>query len=69
MDVMLKALGDAKGLAWVPDWPGYARMGWMHSRPGGSTVLLGSRDPGIQGTAKVEGDLLVLGPTINLTTA
>ena len=26
-------------------------------------------DPGIQGTAKVEGDLLILGPTINLTTA
>ena len=27
------------------------------------------QDPGIQGTAKVEGDLNVLGPTINLTTA
>ena len=25
---MLEALGDAKGLAWVPDWPGDARMGW-----------------------------------------
>ena len=29
MDLMLEALGDAKGLAWVPDWPGDARMGWM----------------------------------------
>ena len=24
LDVMLEALGDAKGLAWVPDWPGDA---------------------------------------------
>ena len=29
MDLMLEALGDAKGLAWVPDWPGDARMGWI----------------------------------------
>ncbi len=27
------------------------------------------QDPGIQVTAKVEGDLILLGPTINLTTA
>ena len=27
--VMLEALGDAKGLAWVPDWPGDARMSWI----------------------------------------
>ena len=26
---MLEALGDAKGLAWVPEWPGDARMGWI----------------------------------------
>ena len=26
---MLEAPGDAKGLAWVPDWPGNARMGWI----------------------------------------
>ena len=26
---MLEALGDAKGLAWVPSWPGVARMGWI----------------------------------------
>ena len=29
MDLMLDALGDAKGLAWDPDWPGDARMGWI----------------------------------------
>ena len=29
MDLMLEALGDAKGLAWVPEWPGDARMGWI----------------------------------------
>ena len=28
-DLMLEALGDAKGLAWIPEWPGTARMGWM----------------------------------------
>ena len=31
---MLEALGDAKGLAWVPDWPGDARMGWIALSPG-----------------------------------
>ena len=30
---MLEALGDAKGLAWVPDWPGDARMGWIALPP------------------------------------
>ena len=34
MDLMLEALGDAKGLAWVPDWPGDARMGWIALPPG-----------------------------------
>ena len=29
MDLVLEALGDAKGLAWVPDWPGHARMSWI----------------------------------------
>ena len=29
MDLMLEALGDAKGWAWDPDWPGDARMGWI----------------------------------------
>ena len=68
MDLMLKALGDAKGLAWVPDWPGAARMGWIALPPGReqSTVLPG---PGIQDLFQVGGDLGLLGPTINLTTA
>ena len=26
---MLEALGDAKDLAWIPDWAGDARMGWI----------------------------------------
>ena len=44
----------------TPEWAG------LHCRPGGSTVFW---DPGIQVTAKVGGDLSILGPTINLTTA
>ena len=44
----------------TPEWAG------LHSRPGGSTFYW---DPGIEITAQVEGDLAVLGPTINLTTA
>ena len=43
---MLEALGDAKGLAWVPDWPGDARMGWI-ALPSGReqcfTEIQGSR--------------------------
>ena len=46
MDVMLEALGDAKGLAWVPDWPEDARMGWI-ALPSGRehcfTEIQGSR--------------------------
>ena len=64
MDLMLEALGDAKGLAWVPDWPGAARMGWI-ALPSGREHCFTR----IQVTAKVGGDLAVLGPTINLTTA
>ena len=30
---MLEALGDAKGLAWVPDWPGETRRGWIALPP------------------------------------
>ena len=45
LDLMLEALGDAKGLAWVPDWPGDARMGWIGLSLG-CVVLLGSRDRG-----------------------
>ena len=43
---MLEALGDAKGLAWVPDWPGDARMGWIAFSPGRKhcfTRIQGSR--------------------------
>ena len=63
---MLEALGDAKGLAWVPDWPGDARMGWIALARAGALLY---QDPGIQGIAQVGGDLGLLGPTINLTTA
>ena len=45
-DLLLEALGDAKGLAWVPEWPGTARMGWM-ALPSGRehcfTEIQGSR--------------------------
>ena len=34
MDLMLDALGDAKGWAWNPGWPGDARMGWIALAPG-----------------------------------
>ena len=34
LDLMSEALGDAKGLAWVPDWPGDARIGWIAFGPG-----------------------------------
>ena len=43
---MLEALGDAKGLAWVPDWPGAARIGWIALPPGREqcfTRIQGSR--------------------------
>ena len=67
---MLEALGDAKGWAWDPDWPGDARMALngldCTPVPAGALFYL---DPGIQGMAQVGGDLMVLGPTINLTTA
>ena len=46
MDVMLEALGDAKGFAWVSDWPRDARMGWIALPPGREhcfTRLQGSR--------------------------
>ena len=61
---MLEALGDAKGLAWVPDWPGDARMGWI-ALPSGREHCFTR----IQGIAQVFGALILLGPTINQTTA
>ena len=46
MDVMLEALGGAKGLALDPDWPGDARKGWI-ALPSGReqcfTEIQGSR--------------------------
>ena len=64
---MLEALGDAKGLAWVPDWPGDARMGWIALLSGREycfTWIQGSR-----ARPKSVVDLGLLGPTINQTTA
>ena len=46
MDLVLEALGDAKGLAWAPDRPGDARMGWIALGPGRQhcfTKIQGSR--------------------------
>ena len=48
-----------QGLGLGPEWPEWA--GW-HSRPGGSIVLLGSRDR--DKTAQVGGDLMLLGATV-----
>ena len=63
---MLEALGDAKGLAWVPDWSGDARMGWIafpHGREHCFTRSQGSKMP-----SKWVVDLMLLGRTVNLTT-
>ena len=64
---MLEALGDAKGLAWVPDWPGDARMGWIALPSGREHCFTGIQ--GSRGRPKFKVDLILLGPTINLTTA
>ena len=62
LDLILQALGDILGMAWVPDWPGDPEWAGLHSGSSGSSVLL---DPGIQNLFQVEGDLMLLGPTIN----
>ena len=49
--LMLEALGDAKGLAWVPEWPGDRQNG-LDCTPVQAGALF-YWDPGIQGTAKV----------------
>ena len=67
MDLMLEALGDAKGLAWVPDWPGDARMGWIALGPGREHYF--TRIQGFRARPKVRVDLGLLGPTINQTIA
>ena len=64
---MLEALGDARGLAWVPEWPGTARMGWI-AIPFGREHCL-TRIQGSRAHPKLVVDLPVLGPAINLTTA
>ena len=55
LDLMLEALGDAKGLAWVPEWPGDCQNG-LDCTPVWAGALF-YQDPGIQGTAQVGGDL------------
>ena len=60
MDLMLEALGDAKGLAWVPEWPGDRQNGLD-----GTPVQAGAQfywDPGIQVTTKVEGGFVASWP-------
>ena len=63
---MLEALGDAKGLAWVPDWPGDARMGWI-ALPCGREHCF-TRIQGSRGQPKWVVELPIWGPTVNLTT-
>ena len=67
LDLRLKALGDSKGLAWVPEWPGDARMGWIALPSGGEHCFSGIQ--GSRARPKVRVDLEFLGPTINQTTA
>ena len=67
LDLMLEALGDSKGLAGVPDWPGDARMGWI-ALPSGREHCF-TRIQGSRGQPKWRVDLEFLVPTINQTTA
>ena len=46
LDLILEALGDILGMAWVPDWPGDLRMGCIALRLEPQHCLAGSRDPG-----------------------
>ena len=64
---MLEALGDAKGLVWVPDWPGDARMTWIALPVGREHCFAWIQ--GSRAWPKFRVDLMVLSPTINLTTA
>ena len=59
---MLEALGDAKGLAWVPDWPGDARMGWIALPSGREHCFIGIQ--GSRQRPKVGVDLLLFGGTV-----
>ena len=63
----LGGLGDILGMGWVPDWPGDRTMGLIalsHGREHCFTRSQGSKIP-----SKWRVDLMLLGPSINLTTA
>ena len=62
LDVMLEALGDAKGLAWVPEWPGDTRMGWI-ALPSGREHSF-AEIQGSRGRPKWRVDLMFFGRTI-----
>ena len=63
---MLEAFGDTPGSAWVPDWPGDPRIGWIAFRPEREHCF--TRIQGSRQEPKLMIDLLLLGPTVNLTT-
>ena len=65
LDFILETLGISRACAGSRTGPGTAQWAGLLSRPGGAVFY---QDPGIQGTARVDGDLMLLGPTINLTT-
>ena len=48
---MLEAIGDAKGLAWVPDWPAQARI-WIALPSGREHCFIGMQ--GSRGRPKLE---------------
>ena len=63
LDLILEALGDILGMAWVPDWPGDLRMGWIALRLVREQCF--TRIQGSRGRPKCKVDLALLGPTIN----
>ena len=63
LDVILAALGDILGMAWIPDWPGDLRMGWIALRLEREHCF--SRIQGSKIPSKWVVDLSILGPTIN----
>ena len=67
LDLMLEALGDNAGQGMAPE-RARGRQNGLDCTGAQAGALL-YQDPGIQGTAQVEGDLTLLGPTINQTTA
>ena len=46
LDLILESLGISWAWLGSRDGPGTPELAGLHSRPGGSIVLLGSRDPG-----------------------